>query len=191
MISSIASIDTGWRNSGRLLARRPKVSLTVTPSIAIWLKRLFWPIAEMAPNCLSVWVMRGSRRATSCTERSMVGRLARRSAPMLLPAPMASLENTGEIAAVTSTASSTVAESSSTSTVPVWPSARKTLPIVSVTPPRSPRAAKRPWSSVVAWWVEPEGSWRMVTVAAAAAWPRTPPRRSRHRPAIPPPARSK
>ena len=48
---------------GRLLASRPKVSLVVTPSMVMELKRLFCPAAEIEPLPLSVCVRRGSVRA--------------------------------------------------------------------------------------------------------------------------------
>ena len=48
---------------GRLLASSPKVSLVVTPSMVIELKRVFWPAAEISPRSLSVCAKRGSVRA--------------------------------------------------------------------------------------------------------------------------------
>ena len=61
-IASMASIDTGWRIVGRLLASRPNGSLVLTPSMRMALKRVFWPPAEISPRPLSVWARRGSRR---------------------------------------------------------------------------------------------------------------------------------
>jgi hypothetical protein len=43
----MASMEMGCLIVGRLLADRPKVSLMVTPSMVMLLKRVFWPAAEI------------------------------------------------------------------------------------------------------------------------------------------------
>jgi len=59
----MASMLIGCLIVGRLFASRPKVSLVVTPSMVMELKRVFWPAAEISPRSLSVCARRGSVRA--------------------------------------------------------------------------------------------------------------------------------
>ena len=56
-------MDTGCLIVGRLLDSRPKVSLTLTPSMVMELNREFCPAAEISPRSLSVCASRGSVRA--------------------------------------------------------------------------------------------------------------------------------
>jgi len=48
----MASMEMGCLAVGRLLASRPKVSLTVTPSMVMELKRVFWPAGGCQDFCV-------------------------------------------------------------------------------------------------------------------------------------------